>query len=242
MPFPRDFHKSYLEFQEISREQVMTLTNLLSRIVKRINRYIKPDALDLRGDRDIEWAFIAGHIPESPGIALDFGCGETPAGLAAALKGYKVIALDLNQVHWSFMHPSMEFIKEDINTYETGLTFDLIINCSTIEHIGISGRYGGFDETNGDLTSMQRLRFMLKPGGIHLMTIPVGKDKVCPPFHRIYGNIRLPQLLEGYQKIHEEYWIKRSGKNLWIPATKNEALEIEGGSSFYGLGLFILRN
>jgi hypothetical protein len=38
-----------------------------------------------------------------------------------------------------------------------------------------------------------------------LMTIPVGKDGVYLPNHRVYGNIRLPQLLAGYNVVTESF-------------------------------------
>jgi SAM-dependent methyltransferase len=215
--------------------------DLMSRIRKRIFRYLNPAALDLSGDREIEYAFVSGHIPDGKGTALDFGCGDTPMGLVAGLKGYSVIGIDLTQVKWSFSNPSIRFIRGDINQFDFGgQKFDVILNCSTIEHVGLPGRYGSANNPDGDLETMKRLFILLKPGGIHLLTIPVGQDQICPPYHRIYGSARLPLLLRGFENLHEEFWIKRSGKNIWVNAERDEALAVRGSSFFYGLGLFIL--
>jgi SAM-dependent methyltransferase len=215
--------------------------DLIKRINKKINHYLNPKALDLTGDREIEWAFVAGHIPDKAGSALDFGCGDMPVGLVAALKGYDVYGIDLTQIHWSFINPSIKFIKGDLNSHNfENQKFDVILNCSTIEHVGLPGRYGSANESDGDLRAMQRLLTLLKPRGRLLMTIPVGQDRVCVPYHRIYGAERLQRLLEGSENLLEEYWIKRPGNNQWVQSERDEALSIKGGSAFYGLGLFVL--
>jgi SAM-dependent methyltransferase len=219
----------------------MTIIDLFNSARKKLHRYLYPRALDLTGDREIEWLFVAANIPEKAGTALDFGCGDMPMGLAAALKGYEVYAIDLTAVQWSFVHPAIKFIQGDLNSYDFGdKKFEAILNCSTIEHVGLPGRYGSLNEADGDLRAMQRLLALLAPGGKLLMTIPVGQDQVCAPYHRIYGKERLLRLLQGYETIHEEYWVKRPGSNKWVQAGRDEALTLKGSPAFYGLGLFVL--
>jgi len=44
--------------------------------------------------------------------------------------------------------------------------FDLVINWSTVEHVGLAGRYGVTkSRPDGDLEAMARLRDLMKPGG-----------------------------------------------------------------------------
>src|SRR3990172_11938288 len=166
----------------------MTLSDIYARAQKRLYRYLNPRALDLAGDREVEYAFVAAHVPDTPGTALDFGCGNAPIGLVAAFKGYTVLALDLTPVQWTFVNPAITFHQADINTYPLGSQrFDVILTCSTVEHVGLAGRYGSLEDPNGDLKAMRLLRTLLKPGGRMLLTIPVGQDQVCRPYHRIYG-------------------------------------------------------
>jgi len=51
---------------------------------------------------------------------------------------------------------------------------------------------------DGDLDAMGILRELLAPGGRMILTIPVGRDQICGPYHRIYGEDRLPRLLDGF--------------------------------------------
>jgi 2-polyprenyl-3-methyl-5-hydroxy-6-metoxy-1,4-benzoquinol methylase len=214
---------------------------LLRKIQRRLRRILRPDELDLTGDRQIEWAFVAGHIPDEGSTVLDFGCGNTPLGLAAALKGHRVVALDLGPVQWAVASPAIEFLQADINRHDfKGQQFDVILNCSTVEHVGLAGRFGSTDDADGDLKAMARLRQLLRPAGQMLMTIPIGRDQVCRPLHRIYGAERFPKLIDGYEQKHAEYWVKRGNRNVWVPSEVTEANSVPGGPAFYALGLFVL--
>jgi len=211
------------------------------RLKHRLRRRADPSALDLTGDRQIVWSFVAGHIPDGGRLALDFGCGNAPLALVAALKGYQVLAIDLQPVQWSTESPLITFVQADINAFDFGgRRFDVILNCSTVEHAGLAGRYGSSNDPDADLKAMVRLRQLLAPAGRMLLTIPVGQDMVCAPLHRIYGSARLPQLLAGYRLEHAEFWMKRAGRNVWVTAPELEAQAVVGSPAFYALGLFVL--
>jgi hypothetical protein len=73
-----------------------------------------------------------------------------------------------------------------------------------------------------------------------LRTVPVSRDLVCAPLHRIYGHQRLPRLLERYS-VHEEQYARRDpGAAAWVERDKDEALRTQGSEGFYALGLFVL--
>lgn len=198
---------------------------------------------DLKGDRDIEWSFVAAYCPEGPGDALDFGTGGSSLGLIAARKKFHVTSIDLGRIDWPYAYPKLKFIQGDL--LEIPLPeqkFDLIINCSTIEHVGLAGRYNILhNKPDGDLEVMKYLKKIMKPNGSMLITIPVGRDSVFKPLHRVYGLERLPKLFKGYTIEHEEFWVKNED-NQWIMADKTEALMKEPQSNLYGLGCFVLRN
>jgi SAM-dependent methyltransferase len=196
---------------------------------------------DLSGDRAIEWTWVAAQVPNGPGTALDFGCGQSDLGLVAAHRGFSVTALDLEPVTWPFRDERMSFLQGDILDAPFGeRLFDLVLNCSTVEHVGLVGRYGVAEgQPDGDLTAMAHLRAALKPGGRMLMTIPVGRDAVFAPLHRVYGTERLPRLLERFTVEHSEYWVK-DADNRWVVTDEAAALAAPVLERLYGLGCFIL--
>lgn len=215
----------------------------------RRSRSSSTTLLNLLGDRDIEWSWVAANLPEGSGRALDFGCGTSFLGLAAAQAGYSVIGYDLGQVEWHWRHQRMSFCRGDIlDDRFDAESFDLIINCSAVEHVGLSGRYGvETADENGDLTAMERLFDSLRPGGLMLLTVPVGRDAVFEPVTRVYGTARLPRLIEGFDLLSETYWVK-DGSNKWIQCDRANAVAFDayGGSmnpleNCYGLGCLKLR-
>lgn len=197
----------------------------------------------------MEWGFILEHLPAGPGRCLDFGPGGSTLATRALERGFVVTALDLDDTDWQHQ-PGVEFIHADI--FETNLppaSFDLVINCSTIEHIGLPGRYGVIEmRLDGDLEAMTILRDLMKPDGIMLLTVPVGQDTVFIPMARVYGAKRLPHLLEGFTVEVERYYIK-DDNNDWAACPRVMALaetpsvedRVSPAGNLYALGLFVLR-
>jgi SAM-dependent methyltransferase len=213
--------------------------------LRGIKRGLRPGverARDLSGDRAIEWSWVAARIPQGSEEAIDFGCGESPLGIVAAHAGFRVTAIDLGAVAWPYRHERLQFLQGDI--LELPLEeerFNLVINCSAIEHVGIAGRYGVTEgRADGDLAAMARLRALLKPGGLMLLTIPVGSDAVFAPWHRVYGPERLPKLLHGFTVESREFWLK-DPENRWARSDERAALAAPSRERLYGLGCFALR-
>ena len=49
----------------------------LGRLIIRLSDLGKSStALDLTGDRSLEWSWVAANLPDSPGAVIDFGSGE----------------------------------------------------------------------------------------------------------------------------------------------------------------------
>ncbi len=159
--------------------------------MKRIYRFIRDqflaghsDKLNLLGDRDIEWSWVASQMPKGSGEALDFGPGGE---FIRACRRRGRVQRDGSRPAANCMAvsspPHLHFTQGDILKLQLPEShFDLIINCSVIEHVGLAGRYGVTEDLlDGDLDAMERLKMLLKPEGIMLLTIPVGKDAVFPP-------------------------------------------------------------
>jgi SAM-dependent methyltransferase len=207
-------------------------------------------AAGLAGDRDVEYTFIAAELPAGPGKAMDFGCGPGLLSLLAAQRGYQVLALDLEPQQFFWTHPSVEFRKADILQEQlSGSHFDVILNCSAVEHVGIASRYGvakAHANGDGDLIAMGRMRSVLKAGGRMLLTIPCGRDAVFAPLHRVYGAERLPRLLDGFEVAKQVYWCK-GAQNRWAMVQHEEALDFTATADYhqvircrYALGCFVL--
>jgi hypothetical protein len=214
-------------------------------MLRRIyRRWVEPPPPNLRGDRDVEYSWIAANLPSGPGRVLDFGTGPgwSWMGLLAARRGFEAVGVDLQPAAWAYHHPRFSFIQAD--AFDLPFPpehFDLIINCSSIEHVGLVGRYGvTAARLDGDLQAMTILRTLTRRGGQMLLTIPVGRDHVFPPLHRVYGTQRLPLLLRGWERLRDEYWAK-DGQNRWTLVSEEVALNIEPLRWYYGLGLFVLR-
>jgi SAM-dependent methyltransferase len=209
----------------------------------------RPRVPNLLGDREIEWSWVAATMPAGPGEALDFGAGESPLGPLAALRGFRVTSVDLQEIWRPYRVPEIRFLRGDILKLPLpDASFDLVINCSTVEHVGLPGRYGVVEERpDGDLEAMARLWALLKPGGAMLLTVPVGLDAVFSPLTRVYGKARLPRLLDRYLLEREHYWVK-DNENRWVPCDRTAALRFESSAgswdplrNVYALGAFVLR-
>jgi len=209
--------------------------------------------VNLLGDRDVEWSWVAAQMPAGPGEALDFGPGGSyPGGsylgLLAAQRGFNVTAVDLELVERPYRHPGLSFVQGDLLKLPLPSgRFDLVINCSTVEHVGLAGRYGVSEPLpDGDVRAMTLLRGLMKPGGIMLLTIPVGRDGVFAPLCRVYGRERLPRLLGAFLVKGEAFWVKNQ-ENRWLPSDRETALAFEASAgswdplrNVYALGCFVL--
>lgn len=195
---------------------------------------------DLKGDRAIEVGWILSRAGAVPSRVLEVGSGGgVMAGYLAGM-GHSVICIDPFEAPWHLPTRRVAFVQGDVNTAEFPCKFELITACSSVEHIGLGGRYGiDHDQIDGDLSAISAFKKLLAPSGRILMTIPVGQDAVINPHHRIYGATRLPQLLSGLAICAEAYWWKADGAQ-WAPCLKEQALSVTGTKSFYALGLYEL--
>jgi hypothetical protein len=223
----------------VAKRALRRLATLLNNTADKIN----PNEMNLIGDRDIEWSWMLSRIKNGPGKALDLGCGDyLLLSLTAAQRGYDVLAVDREWHKYPFMAKGVTFKLVDIleESFSPNY-FDLIMVCSTIEHIGLPNRYQVVSPIpEGDLVVMKKLHNAIGPNGMLLITLPIGLDDVFAPYHRVYGEVRLPRLLKGWSVIEETCWIKQSN-NQWLSVSRQEALTRPGSNTHYGLGCFVLR-
>ncbi|MDQ2974278.1 MAG: glycosyltransferase [Acidobacteriota bacterium] len=212
-------------------------------------RRLPPRIPNLLGDRDIEWSWIAAQMPCAPGEALDFGTEDSYLSLIAAQRGFNVTAVDRRPMHWPYVHSGIRFVQGDLLDLSLPKEhYDLVINCSTTEHVGLVGRYDVTEgRPDGDLEAMSLMRDLMKSEGTMLLTIPVGQDAIFAPLCRVYGKERLPRLLDGYIVQKEVFWVKDQ-ENRWVQDNKEAALRFEASAGSWdplrnvtALGCFVLQ-
>lgn len=197
----------------------------------------------LKGDRKIEWGYVKQRLPEGEGFLLDIGpapANPKPARVAVSL-GYNVVAVGLEKPE--YVHQQFTFLHGDFLDVYIPWTFDWVLNISTIEHFGLAGRYGVVESNpDADLLGMRRARVLMKPDAKMLLTIPVGLDNVMSFRHRVYGERRLPRLLQGYEILEEMYWAKFENENAFVLTDKKIALSTVPtlDPSYYALGAYTL--
>ena len=226
----------------------------LYKTLSRIKRSLSPKpaalpTIDINGERNIEWSFLSTEMPNGPGKAIEFGCENGYLSLLAGYKGFHVVANDLQEQYFPWKHPRVEFLAGDFLKLDLPANhFDLAINCSSVEHVGVAGRYGiTVDTDDGDIQVMRRLANVLKPEGKLLMTAPCGQDAILAPWCRVYGAQRLPSILAPFDVLKETYWIKND-RNQWVESTRDSALGFQPRNDStnphlcaYALGCFVLR-
>jgi SAM-dependent methyltransferase len=230
------------------------LPRWMHRAVLKVKRALIPPTptvapINIWGERNVEWAFLSTEMPSGPGEAIEFGCEQGYMSLLAAQKGFHVVANDLEEQSFTWQHPNVEFCQGDFLKLDLPRNhFDIAINCSSVEHVGVAGRYGiTVDQDEGDLQVMKGLADILKPGGLLLMTAPCGRDAVMAPWCRVYGAQRLPRLLVPFRVAKENYWVK-DAKNRWATSTREAALDfqpvynpLDSHGCAYALGCFVLQ-
>lgn len=79
----------------------------------------------------------------------------------------------------------------------TNIKIEAAFSISSYEHDGL-GRYGDPLDPEGDFRAMKKLHSKMAPNGILYLAVPVGADCLAWNAHRIYGPLRLPQLIKGW--------------------------------------------
>ncbi len=211
------------------------------KIVRFGEKFDGSSALTLSGDRDLEWSWVVANAPIRSERTLDFGPGNSTIPLALSFISDEVVCLDLNKPEINYGVNNITHILGDVTSPPPGLgKFNLIVNCSSIEHVGLPGRYGSTEIKDGDLIGMQNLNDLMNDSAKMLLTVPVGQDGVYLPNHRVYGEVRLPQLLSGFNIETERYFEKTNSKRFWAETNKETALATTSSPSFYSIGLFVL--
>jgi SAM-dependent methyltransferase len=106
-------------------------------------------------------------------------------------------------------------VNADLMTWAPRRPYDLIVSISTLEHVG----YGRYEQsgTTSPAEALARIRGWLAPGGVALLTVPLG-----------YNLVLDAQLAAGELPADEVHCMRRvSEENEWAECTLAEALAAE---------------
>ncbi|MBU1998202.1 MAG: class I SAM-dependent methyltransferase [Candidatus Omnitrophica bacterium] len=176
-------------------------------------------------DRYVEYPFVIKNLPKPPARVLDVGCSGSFFPLLLASFGYESYGVDnrpypiLNKIKF----PNFTFIQSDIRkTSFADSYFDAVTAISTIEHIGIGGRYGMKDDLEGDANAVKEIIRILKPKGVALITVPFGKSQIIRPHMRVYDEIGIKRITDGLNIELAQYYVQDSTGD-WCFCSINEA-------------------
>lgn len=185
-------------------------------------RYSKGDVvLEETHERIVEVGYAFGALAplEAGATILDIGAAESALSFSLASLGYAVTALDVRP--YPLAHPSLESVETSILEWEHSSRFDAVVCVSTIEHIGL-GAYGDPATGDGsDHAAMRRIYELTEPGGLLVLTAPIGRAGV-DELQRTYDQAGLMALLDGW-RVEDLTVVRRQDRKTWILADEDGA-------------------
>jgi SAM-dependent methyltransferase len=201
---------------------------------------LPPSGFDTAGEKLLDWGWCLANLPQSPRQrVLDIGCCQAPIVPTVVALGHEVVGVDTDRLPYQL--PGLTFFFGDFLEIDfPDASFDVVVLCSVVEHIGLAGRYAQRNIPDGDFLAMKKVAQILKPDGRVLLTVPVGKDLIFKPWHRIYGEERLPALIAEFQVERSQYLVKERGE-VWKVSEQTAALHVDRQGLGYGLAQFVLK-
>ena len=172
----------------------------------------------------IEYSFVIGKlVSRDKGKVLDVGCvarlNPVPATLASI--GWEVYGIDMRQ--FKFRFPNFHFVPGDITgTDFPDNFFDAVSAVSTLEHIGLKGRYGiSQDDAEGDARAVREIKRILRRGGRLLATLPCGPEARQTTLNRVYSGDSLQDLFSDWE-IKDKAFYTQDNEGFWVPVAEEE--------------------
>lgn len=176
-------------------------------------------------DRSIEYPWMVENINIHEGKLLDVGSTACEMLFGLLPSSIEIHGINLNNK--IVKNKNIKFFTADIR--KTGFQddyFDCITCISTLEHIGVSGRYGSDEDSEGDIKAVAEMNRILKPGGEILITVPYGIKDVLP-INKLYNKNRLDELFKNF-KINSQTYIKFNQRwGIWLKVSETEAAKTD---------------
>lgn len=189
--------------------------------------------------RVFEYSFIIGKLNSmEKGRVLDIGCSARLNFLPAtlALLGWEVYGIDIRKFKLRF--PNFHFTLQDVRSTSFGDNFfDVVYALSTLEHIGLTGRWGiTTKDPDGDAKAVMEVERILRPNGTFLVTVPYGQRKIVGSLHKVYDKSWLRQLFLNWE-IKEAIYYIRNYEGYWeaVPEEVSALVDNESGEESVAL-------
>jgi len=176
------------------------------------------------GEREIEYPWVYKRVSDLRDCrVLDVGAKRGLPITDLLLDQNTVYTID-SSLPESFSRGRLTAVKGDIRqtSFDDGF-FDAVVAVSTLEHVGVAGRYDvdAADE-EGDSHAMREIDRILRPGGRALLTLPYGVGRSLP-LNRLYGPEQVRKLISGFQLIESEYFRYAARYSLWLSVPEETA-------------------
>ncbi|MDP1850452.1 MAG: DUF268 domain-containing protein [Solirubrobacteraceae bacterium] len=154
----------------------------------------------LVNERIVEQPFVFAALAGLPDGAriLDVGGAESTVGLSLATLGHRVTVVD-PRAH-PLRHPNLEHAACRLDALpDPAQPFHAAVTLSAVEHFGLE-HYGlAARDERLDLAALARLRELVAPGGLLVLTVPFGQPPSVDDFQRVYDEAGLSELLRGWE-------------------------------------------
>jgi len=154
----------------------------------------------LVNERIVEQPFVFGALAGLPGGTriLDVGGSESTVGLSLATLGHRVTIVD-PRVH-PLTHPNLMHAGCRLDELPApAAPFHAVVALSAVEHFGLE-HYGlGWSDPRADIAALARLRELVAPGGLLVLTVPFSDTAGVDDFQRVYDETGLRELLRGWE-------------------------------------------
>lgn len=176
-------------------------------------------------DRFLEYPWMVENLMLKRGRLLDIG--STSADLLDHFlpESVEISGIDLNARESSGKR--IKLVKGDIRkTNYLDNYFDTVVCISTLEHIGVVGRYHSDDDPKGDQKALREIHRIMKKGATLLLTVPYGVKDVLP-INRLYNKKKLKKVLKGFRAISEEYRKYNQQFGYWFNVSESDAAKTD---------------
>eukprot|EP01041_Mallomonas_annulata_P010204 gene10204-21272_t len=192
-------------------QQIESVWNIFQQICPTSELQLPKDCYRLLKQYGLYFALLNNSHLLTNKTCVVFGSTEPWIEATAYLLGCKsVTTIEYNNItiitdgHYP---PIQTISKLNFNEFYTSTydKYDIAFSISSFDHDGL-GRYGDPLNPNGDIEAMKKVYEILKPEGYLFFSVPIGPDILVYNLHRIYGDIRLPLLLEGWKVLDRIAW------------------------------------